>query len=192
MGNGWTWSVKEFNQVYKWSFDYVRYRTGHNPDGSSPAIGAVMAAANPCGNQSQPCNAPWTDYTTPVSFAWWPGNGGSPPTINPNTINPPTVTGTTATFWFNVFKPNTTATIYYGTAAPVICDVYNPQPPQCMQPFPNFGFLNMLTQSYPNQSVTVTDVQDQTAVGLGIIQHLRRLRSPSPGCNPIPRITGGR
>ena len=168
VGNGWTWSVKEFNQVYKWSFDYVRYRTGHNPDGTSPAIGAVMAAANPCGNQSSPCSAPWTDLRTPVSFAWWPGNGGSPPTINPNTINPPSVTATSATFFFNVFKPNTTATIYYGTTAPVICDVYNPQPPQCMQPFPNFGFLNMLNQSYTNQSATVTDVQDQTAVSLGI------------------------
>ena len=36
-GGGWTYSVKEFNQVYKWSFDYVRWRTGQNPDGTSPA-----------------------------------------------------------------------------------------------------------------------------------------------------------
>jgi hypothetical protein len=168
VGNGWTWSVKEFNQVYKWSFDYVRYRVGHNPDGSTPPIGAVMAAANPCGTPSNPCSAPWPDLTTPVSFSWTPGSSGSPPTINPNNINAPAVTATTATFSFNVFKPNTTGTIYYGTAAPVICDVYNPQPPQCMQPYPNFGFLNMLNQSYTNQSATVTDVQDPTAVSLGI------------------------
>jgi hypothetical protein len=167
-GNGWTWSVKEFNQIYKWSFDYVRWRSGHNPDGSAPAIGAVQAAANPCDNQSSPCNAPWTDYTTPVSFEWWPGNGSSAPTIYPNTVNAPTVTGTTATFWFNVFKPNTTASIFYGTNAPPICNVYDPVPPTCMQPFPNFGFLNMLTAAYTNQSSPVMDVQDQTAVSQGI------------------------
>jgi hypothetical protein len=167
-GDGWTWSAKEFNQVYKWSFDYVRWRSGQNPDGSQPPIATVLAAANPCGNNSNPCNAPWTDYTTPVTFSWWPGNGSSPPTINPNTINPPSVTATTATFFFNAFKPNTTAVIYYGTSSPVICDVYNPQPPQCMQPFPNFGFLAMLNQSYTNQSAPVIDVQDQTAVSLGI------------------------
>lgn len=167
-GSGWTWSAKEFNQVYKWSFDYVRWRSGHNPDGSSPAIGAVQAAANPCENQSSPCNAPWTDYTTPVTFEWWPGNGNSPPTLYPNTINAPTVTATTATFWFNAFKANTTATIYYGTTAPPVCDVYNPLPPTCMQPWPNFGFLDMLNAAYPYQSQTVSDVPDQTAQGLGI------------------------
>ena len=37
-----------------------------------------------------------------------------------------------------------------------------------MQPFPNFGFLAMLNQSYTNQSAPVIDVQDQTAVSLGI------------------------
>jgi hypothetical protein len=168
LGSGWTWSVKEFNQIYKWSFDYVRWRTGHNPDGSTPAIGAVQAAANPCENQSSPCNAPWVDYSTPVSFEWLPGNGSSAPTIYPNTINPPTVTATTATFWFNVFKANTTATIYYGTTAPPVCNIYNPQAPTCMQAFPNFGFLNMLTAAYPNQSDPVMDVQDQTALGQGI------------------------
>ncbi len=45
LGNGWTWSVKEFNQVYKWSFDYVRWRTGQNPDGSSPAIETVQTVS---------------------------------------------------------------------------------------------------------------------------------------------------
>jgi hypothetical protein len=37
-----------------------------------------------------------------------------------------------------------------------------------MQAFPNFGFLNMLTAAYPNQSDPVMDVQDQTALGQGI------------------------
>ncbi len=168
VGSGWTWSVKEFNQVYKWSFDYVRWRTGQNPDGSSPAIPAVLAAANPCENGSNPCNAPWADYTTPVSFEWWPGNGSTPPAIYPNTVNAPTVTATSATFWFNVFKPNTTASIYYGTATPGVCNIYNPQPPLCMQPFPNFGFYDMLNANYANHSDTVTAVQDQTAVSQGI------------------------
>ena len=26
-----TWAPKQFNQIYKWSFDFVRYRSGPNP-----------------------------------------------------------------------------------------------------------------------------------------------------------------
>jgi hypothetical protein len=164
LGNGWTWSVKEFNQIYKWSFDFVRWRTGQNSDGTSPAIESVQAAANPCDNGSNPCNAPWTDYSTPVSFAWVAGNGNGAPNIYPNTVNPPIVTATTATFTFNVFKPNTTATVYYGLSAPGTCNTNNPAPPNCMQSFPNFGFQNMLSSNYASQSDTVTGVQDQTAL----------------------------
>ena len=167
VGNGWTYSVKEFNQVYKWSFDYVRWRSGQNPNGTSPAIPTVLAAANPCDNNTSPCNAPWTDYTTPVEFEWSPASGGGPPTVNP-TVYVPTVTDTTATFFFNVFKPNTTASIFYGTDAPGSCNLNDPEPPNCMQPFPNFGYLDMLNANYANQSDTVTGVQDQTAVSQGV------------------------
>jgi len=167
VGGGWTYSVKEFNQVYKWSFDYVRWRTGHNPDGSA-AISTVMAAANPCDQQSSPCNAPWTDYTTPVQFAWTPGGSGLPPNLIPNPLPAPAVTATTATLTFNLFKPNTSIVVYYGTTAPGSCNLNNPAPPYCMQAFPNFGFEQMLSASYPLQSDPVQDVQDPIAVSQGV------------------------
>ena len=164
---GWTYSVKEFNQVYKWSFDYVRWRSGANPDGSSPVVETVLPAANPCENNTNPCNAPWTDYTTPVQFTWLAGAGGNQPSIN-TVVNPPVVSSTTAAFRVNVFKPNTMMTVWYGTATPGTCDINNPEPPNCMQPFPNFGFLDMLQANYAFQSQTVTAVQDPTALGQGI------------------------
>ncbi len=164
-GNGWTWAVKEYNQVYKWSFDYVRWRSGQNPDGSQPPVAAVMAAANPY-------MGPWTDYTTPVQFIWNSTGRGSYPSIDPvlsdyaNTVV--VATPTTATFYVNVFKPNTSLTVYYGTAAPGACNPNNPQPPNCMQPFPSFGFQQMLTANYANYSQTTVGTQDPVALGLGI------------------------
>ena len=164
---GWPYSVKEFNQVYKWSFDYVRWRSGQNPNGTMPPVDTVLAAANPCDNQSDPCNAPWTDYAPPVQFEWYAASGGNQAQIN-TTLTPPSVSGTTASFWLNVFKPNTMMQVWYGTSNPGTCDINNPQPPYCMQPFPNFGFLQMLQASYSNQSQTVTGFQDSTAVSQGI------------------------
>jgi hypothetical protein len=78
------------------------------------------------------------------------------------------VSATTATFWLNVFKPNTTLTVYYGTAAPGTCNISDPQPPNCMQPYPNFGFLQMLNANYASQSETTTDFLDQVALVQGI------------------------
>src|SRR5664280_349042 len=89
-----------------------------------PAVGTVQAAANPCDNGSNPCVAPWTDYTTPVQYLWWFGYGNNPPTMNTVLANP-SVTATTATFWLNTFKPNVTLTVYYGTAAPGACNLNN-------------------------------------------------------------------
>ncbi len=166
-GTGWTYSVKEFNQVYKWSFDYVRWRSGQNPNKSMPPVETVLPASNPCDNQSSPCNAPWTDYTTPVQFEWVAGAGGNQPTINP-TLTPPVVGITTANFWLSVFKPGTTMQVWYGTAAPPTCNPQDPQSPYCMQPFPNFGFLTMLQDSYSNSSAPVTCFQDSTALSQGI------------------------
>jgi hypothetical protein len=166
-GTGWTYSVKEFNQVYKWSFDYVRWRSGQNPNRSMPPVETVLPASNPCDNQSSPCNAPWTDYTTPVQFEWVAGAGGNQPTINP-TLTPPVVGVTTANFWLSVFKPGTTMQVWYGTAAPPTCNPQDPQSPYCMQPFPNFGFLTMLQDSYSNSSTPATCFQDSTALSQGI------------------------
>jgi hypothetical protein len=149
---GWTWSVKEFNQIYKWSFDYVRWRSGQNPDGSSPAIPSVLAAANPCENHTSPCNAPWTD--------WKPAQNQyqDHPSMNP-AISAPTVTSSSATFTFNTFKPATT-TIYYGFSRPATCNLGNPQPPYCMSPFPNFGFQAMMAASYWFHSSPVAAVKN--------------------------------
>ena len=162
------WSVKEYNQVYKWSFDYVRWRSGKNPDGTSPAIETVLPAANPY-------TGPWTDYSTPVQFIWNPigyqGNNVATLDSKAGQILPATVvtvTGTTATIYLNVFKPNTTMTVYYGTQQPTECNPGDPQPPWCMQPFPNFGFLNMLQASYPNSSQPGVEVQDPVALSEGI------------------------
>ncbi len=165
--SGWTYSVKEFNQIYKWSFDYVRWRSGKNPDGSSPPVETRIAGCQSVRHNSHPCNSPWTDYTTPVQFEWVAGDNGNPPSINP-VLTLPIVSPTTATIYLSVFKPNTTLTVYYGTAAPGTCDINNPQPPNCMQPYPNFGFLNMLTANYANQTQPVTDYLDQHALAQGI------------------------
>ena len=162
---GWTWSAKEYNQVYKWSFDYVRWRSGANPDGTSPVIDTVLPAANPY-------SGPWPDYSTPVQFIWEANNGsgvaGLDPKLEDFADTVVTVTDTTATIYLNVFKPNTMMTVYYGTDTPPTCNTNNPQPPYCMQPYPNFGFLAMLQASYPNQSQTVVGVQDQQALNQGI------------------------
>ena len=157
---GWTWSVKEYNQVYKWSFDYVRWRSGANPDGTTPPVEDVLPAANPY-------TGPVTDYSTPVQFTWNAPMNGQVAGIDP-TLGPVTVNGTTATFWFNLFKPNTTVTIYYGYLDIGVCDPWNPQPPNCMQPYPNFGFLDMLNSNYSYVSQPTVDFQDQTALGFGI------------------------
>jgi len=158
--SGWTYSVKEYNQVYKWSFDYVRWRSGVNADGTSPPVATVLAAANPYGGA-------WTDYSTPVQFEWVSGDNGNQPSINP-VVNPPVVSATTATFWLNLFKPNTTLQVWYGTATPGTCDINDPQPPNCMQPYPNFGFLQMLNANYANQSEITTDFPDKVAESQGI------------------------
>ncbi len=164
-GNGgWTWSVKEYNQVYKWSFDYVRWRSGANPDGSQPPVETVLASQNPY-------SGPLTDYTTPVQFFWTPAQNGQVAAIDPKLSDSPntvTVSATTATIYLNVFKPNTTMQVWYGTAAPPNCNSEDPAPPYCMQPFPNFGFLQMLNASYPYQSTITTAVPDPIALSQGI------------------------
>jgi hypothetical protein len=58
--------------------------------------------------------------------------------------------------------------VWYGTATPPNCNSEDPAPPYCMQPFPNFGFLQMLNASYPYQSTITTAVPDQLALSQGI------------------------
>ena len=135
--NGWTWGAKEFNQVYKWSFDFVRWRTLPN------ANSTVIPALNPCENASNPCNAPWPDLAPPIQFLWKPSTGiYSKPTINNFDSTTVTVTSTSATFTFNTYKP-ATAQVRYGTATPAAC---------VMQPYPNFGLQACLAKNYAGAS----------------------------------------
>jgi hypothetical protein len=60
-------------------------------------------------------------------------------------------------------------TVYYGTAAPTACNLNDPQPPHCMQPFPSFGFEAMLSANYRYRSTTTRGTQNQTAVSLGVL-----------------------
>lgn len=137
LGNGWTWSAKEFNQIYKWSFDFVRWRTLPN------ALSTVMPASNACENGSQPCNAPWLDLAPPIQFTWTAtAQSGSWPTVGIGVSPSPAVTSTTATFHFNTYKP-ATVRVFYGTTAPTAC---------VMQPYPNFGLQACLAANYANSS----------------------------------------
>ena len=129
-------------------------------------VGTVQAAANPSDNGSNPCVAQWADFTTPVQFQWGAGAGSRPPTMNPVLLNP-SVTATTAAFSFNTFKPNVTVTVYYGTAAPAACDLNNPQPPNCMQPFRTSATRPCLARNR-YRSTTIRVAQHQTAVSQGV------------------------
>jgi len=48
------------------------------------------------------------------------------------------------------------------------CNLNDPQPPNCMQPFPNFGFQAMLSANYRYRSTTTRVVQNQTAASQGV------------------------
>ena len=143
LDDGWTWSVKEFNQVYKWSFDFVNWRTVPN------AVSTVLPASNPCENQSSPCQAAWPDQAPPIQFTW---KAAAAPNAKPtiNNVTAPTLTSTTATFTFSSYKP-ATAQVFYGTGAPAAC---------VMQPYPNTGLRSCLTRDYGHASTAVAGVYD--------------------------------
>ena len=144
--NGWTWSVKEFNQVYKWSFDFVGWRTLAN------AASTVMPASNPCENGSSPCNAPWPDQAPPIQFTWASASqSGGTPSVSSSVSPSPAVTSTTATFRFNTYEA-ATAVVFYGTGAPAACT---------MQTYPNFGLRACLASQYPNQSTPLAGVYNK-------------------------------
>jgi len=141
LGNGWTWSIKEFNQIYKWSFDFVNWRT------LPYAVSTVLPASNPCENGSRPCRAPWPDQAPPIQFTWLPAAQHAKPTIN-NVADTPALTSTTATFTFNSYKL-ATAQIFYGKAAPTACT---------MRPYPNSGLLACVSSNYSNVSSAVVGI----------------------------------
>jgi hypothetical protein len=143
LDSGWTWGAKEFNQIYKWSFDFVRWRTLPN------ALSTVMPASNPCENGSTPCSAPWPDLAPPIQFTWTAtANSGWSPTVTLGVSPTPAVTSKTATFQFNAYKP-ATAQVFYGTNAPTAC---------VMQPYPNFGLQACLAANYSSSSTLTAGV----------------------------------
>ena len=71
-GNGWTWSVKEFNQIYKWSFDHAalekRTQSGWFRSGGWCGAGDGESLA-----MFNPARAVRLDQITPMPYRleWW-------------------------------------------------------------------------------------------------------------------------
>lgn len=102
----WRFNWKEYNQVYRWSFDYVRWRT--NP----PMPSTVLKAANPCENPGQnPCNALWPDKAPAIVFALSSPSGIPTPTA---TITATDVQLTSAVIPWNTYKA-ADSQVEYGT-----------------------------------------------------------------------------
>ncbi len=101
----WTLAPKQFNQVYKWSFDLVRYRSGPNPKAT------FLPSQNP--------------YVGPDTFTFLPliinefkcGAGDEARCQNAN-IPTPVVNGNTVTLTWDTIGPATTEVFYQTSSAP--------------------------------------------------------------------------
>jgi len=102
----WALAPKQFNQIYKWSFDFVRYRSGPNP----------KATFLPSQNT----------YVGPEIFTLLPlivneykcGLGDA---LCQNANIPlPVVNGTAVTLTWDSIEPSTTE-VFYQTSAPAAC-----------------------------------------------------------------------
>jgi hypothetical protein len=105
-----TWAPKPFNEAYKWSFDFVRYRSGPNP--------------KPTFLQSQnPFEGTWPD-TLPALIMNEYSCGKNGAFCENSNIPAPMVNGTTVTLSWDTIIPATTE-VYYTTSSPAKC-VYTP------------------------------------------------------------------
>lgn len=103
--SSWTLAPKQFNQVYKWSFDFVRYRSGPN------AKATFLPSQNP--------------YEGPESFNLLPlivneykcGIGDESLCQNAN-IPLPVVNGNTVTLTWDSIEPSTTEVFYQTSGQP--------------------------------------------------------------------------
>jgi hypothetical protein len=88
---GYSWSGKQFSQLYELSFDFVRYRQGLASSTVTP--------------ENNPFFGPYADTDPPISEKvncdrYYPG------------CKPGTIRSTTATIFWNTYKPATTQLIY--------------------------------------------------------------------------------
>jgi hypothetical protein len=120
-----TWGAKQFSQVYKWSFDFVYYRSGPNPKAT------FLPSQNPY-------EGPWPDTAPPLIFSEY--NCGSlnmdfnqgkhrwPQThqidgnalCQTSTLPTPVVNGKTVTLTWDTVE-NATTEVYYTTSVPPVC-----------------------------------------------------------------------
>jgi hypothetical protein len=94
---GYSWSGKQFSQLYEFSFDFVRYRQGLASSSVTP--------------ENNPFSGPYADTDPPISEKvncdrnYYPGCKAG------------TIGSTTATIFWNTYKPATTQLIYGKTTA---------------------------------------------------------------------------
>jgi hypothetical protein len=101
------WGAKQFNQAYKWSFDFVRYRSGPDPKAT------FLPSQNPRGK-------PWPDTTPPLIFSEYKCAAGSRSLCQNTALPAPTVNGDTVTLVWDTIEP-ATSEVYYQTSAPKAC-----------------------------------------------------------------------
>ena len=102
--DAYSWSGKQFSQEFEFSFDFVRYRQGQTTS-------SVIEANNPY-------TGPYADTTPPISE-----KVNCDPNYFPN-CKAGTIGSTTATIFWNTYKPATSQLIYgttdsYGEASPL-------------------------------------------------------------------------
>jgi hypothetical protein len=94
---GYSWSGKQFSQLYEFSFDFVRYRQG--------------LASSTVAPENNPFSGPYADTDPPISEKvncdrnYYPG------------CKPGTIGSATATIFWNTYKPATTQLMYGKTTS---------------------------------------------------------------------------
>jgi hypothetical protein len=102
-----TWAPKQFNQVYKWSFDFVRYRSGPEPKAT------FLPSQNPFEGPLPPTELPliFSEYACGIDY--------EAKCQNP-TLPAPMVNGNTVTLTWDTIEPATTE-VYYEIGPPPSC-----------------------------------------------------------------------
>ena len=95
---GYSWSGKQFSQLYEFSFDFVRYRQGLSSSTVAP--------------ENNPFSGPYADTDPPISE-----KVNCDPNYYHRGCKPGTIGSTTATIFWNTYKPATTQLIYGRTTA---------------------------------------------------------------------------
>ncbi len=103
----WALAPKQFNQVYKWSFDLVRYRSGPNPKAT------FLPSQNPY-------EGPEVVTLLPLIVHEYNCGVGEEALCQDAKIPLPAVNGNTVTLTWDSIEPSTTE-VFYQTSAPPSC-----------------------------------------------------------------------